>query len=264
MNSQSKIDDVVTILKDRIDQGIYSAGQKLPSERGLAEELKVNRSTIRTALLRLQSENHINIVPRGGVFVQAHPPKVTMGELHSLLPKNTGPELQQVGSFIHLLRSQGRNVVVRYLEPSKLIPADQEISSHLGIQTDEQVLRRFRVQLIDNVPYRILDTYLLASLATELEGQEDHKVPLFKWLHEHKDFTSSRASERLQCRMPTSSEASTLNISRYQPVVEMDRWIWGVYESSSEEVLFEYSKIIANASLHDFTYSYLIDEDASK
>jgi hypothetical protein len=51
--------------------------------------------------------------------------------------------------------------------------------------------------------------------------------------------------------MPNEQECSLLNISRTNPVVEMDRWIWGINEKG-EKLLFEYS------NLHDFTYTYSI------
>ena len=58
--------------------------------------------------------------------------------------------------------------------------------------------------------------------------------------------------------MPTTEEANLLNISRTQPVVDMDRWVWG-----NDNTLFEYSHIVANAALHEYTYTYNIDEEAS-
>lgn len=259
MASKSKINEVVESLKTQIEEGEYHAGQRLPSERALAEQLKVSRGTVRTALLRLQSDNLIDIIPRGGMFVKFQPAKVTVGDPL----KNAGPELQNKGSFIHMARQQGRSVIIRYLEPSELIPAGEVVGEYLKIKEAEPVLRRHRVQLIDRVPYRILDTYLLGSLTSELVGQDDHKIPLFKWLKDQKNVTASRVSERLNSRMPTEKESSTLNISRNQPVIIMDRWIWGKDEKG-EEILFEYSKITANASLHNFTYTYTIDESASK
>ncbi|SEN48543.1 GntR family transcriptional regulator [Lihuaxuella thermophila] len=261
MTYNSKIDQVVQIIREQIEQGIYSVGQRLPSERDLAEELQISRSTIRAALLRLQAENLIDIVPRGGAFVRSSAPKIVMGEYPNL-PKNKGPELKQVGSFIHMMREQGREVLVRYLEPSSIIPAGEEVGRNLGVDAKEKVLRRFRVQLVDRVPYRILDTYLLASLMGELVGQEDHKVPLFKWLWENKKIRASRVLERLNCRMPTADEAAVLHIARNQPVMEMHRWIWG--QSKKEEILFEYSRIVCNASLHELQYTYNIEEEISK
>ena len=64
---------------------------------------------------------------------------------------------------------------------------------------------------------------------------------------------------RLNIRMPSAEEAALLNISRTQPVVDMDRWVW-----SDKDILFEYTHIIANAALHEYSYAYNIDEEASK
>lgn len=63
----------------------------------------------------------------------------------------------------------------------------------------------------------------------------------------------------MNIRMPSQEEGTLLNISRSQPVVDMDRLVW-----TNNETLFEYSHIIANAALYEFTYSYDIDEEASK
>lgn len=62
--------------------------------------------------------------------------------------------------------------------------------------------------------------------------------------------------------MPTEKEALHLNIARNQPVVEMHRWIWGIYEGQSHEIPYEFSKIVCNAALHEFQYSYDIQKEA--
>jgi DNA-binding GntR family transcriptional regulator len=166
---KSKLDEVVAALRNQIkDQ--YIAGQKLPSERNLATELKASKGTIRAALQRLQQENYIDIVPNSGAFVRFPVQKITMGNVDSH-PKNSGSELLEVGSFIHLAREQGRKVSIRYLEPSKVIPAGVEISKKMNIKPDEEVLKRYRIQVVDRIPYRILTTYLLGSLTKELEDK---------------------------------------------------------------------------------------------
>ena len=65
--------------KTEYSQGQYVAGQRLPSEREIAEELNVSRATVRNAFLRLQAENLIDIVPRGGAFVRSPSAKVIVG-----------------------------------------------------------------------------------------------------------------------------------------------------------------------------------------
>jgi len=246
----TKIDEIVEELSKRIAQGRYVAGQRLPSERELADALNVSRVTIRAALLRLQAENLVDTVPRGGAFVRSPGAKALVA---------SGPELKQSGSFIRAMEQQGRHTVVRFLEPSSIIPAGNEIGTKMNTDPDISVLHRYRIHLVDRVPYRILDGYYLASLLGDLLGKDEGYIPLFKWLREHTGVRAAQARERLNCRMPSAEESTLLNISRGQPVVDMDRWVWG-----DNGTLFEYTHVVANAALHEFSYSYPIDEEASK
>lgn len=255
----SKIDELVEQLQTKINQGIYTAGQRLPSEREILEEFSVSRATVREALQRLQAENIIDIVPRGGAFVRSASTKVTIGAPTPTPNIAPGMELKRAGSFIRAMEAQGRQTLVRFIEPSSIIEAGNKIGEELQVNPQTQVLRRYRVHIVDKVPYRILDSYYLATLLGDLLGKDEGYIPLFKWLHEHQGVTASRAFEKLNVRMPSAEEASLLNISRGQPVVDMDRWVW-----SKDQVLFEYTHVIANASLHEYTYSYDIEEEASK
>jgi GntR family transcriptional regulator, N-acetylglucosamine utilization regulator len=157
------------------------------------------------------------------------------------------------------MEAQGRQTIVRFIEPSSIIPAGDEIDAKMGTGKDTQILRRYRIHLVDRVPYRILDSYYLASWLGDLLGKDEGYIPLFKWLREHTGRIAAKSFENINVRMPSSEEASLLNISRSQPVVDMDRWVW-----ADDGTLFEYSHIIANAALHEYSYSYDIEEEASK
>ena len=246
---ETKIDEVVEKLQRRILQGVYVSGRRLPSERAIADELDVSRVTIRTALLRLQAENMLDIVPRGGAFVRSVSAKAIIA---------SGPELKHSGSFIRAMERQGRQTFVRFIEPSSILPAGDEIGAKMQVDANTQVLRHYRIHLIDRIPYRILDSYYLASLLGELLGKDEGYIPLFKWLRQHSGLKAARALERLDCRMPSAEEAALLNISRGQPVIDMDRWVW-----ADNDTLFEYTHIVANAALHEFSYGYTLDEEAS-
>ncbi|MEO6888391.1 MAG: GntR family transcriptional regulator [Ktedonobacteraceae bacterium] len=249
LEKDTKIDEVVEELSKRIVQGQYVAGQRLPSERELADELHVSRVTIRAASLRLQSGNLVDIVPRGGAFVRSSSTKATIA---------SGPELKQSGSFIRAMQQQGRQTLVRFIEPSSIIPAGSEIGTKMNTDPGIPVLRRYRMHLVDRIPYRILDSYYLASLLSDLLGKDEGYIPLFKWLREHTGVRAVQARERLHCRMPSAEEARLLNISRGQPIVDMDRWVRG-----NDGTLFEYTHIIANGALHEFAYTYDLHEEAS-
>ena len=257
VEKDSKIDEIAAELKNRIERGEYAAGQRLPSEREITEELNVSRATVRGALLRLQAENTIDIVPRGGAFVRSPNTKVVIGPTNPDIA--SGLELKRAGSFIRAMESQGRKTLVRFIEPSSIIPAGEELSKKMGIRPDTKLLRRYRVHVVERIPYRILDSYYLASLLGNLLGKDEGYIPLFKWLRDHTGLIPSKAFEKISVRMPSSEEAVLLNISRAQPVVDMDRWVW-----ANDETLFEYTHIVANAALHEYTYTYNIEEEASK
>jgi GntR family transcriptional regulator len=247
--SATKIEEVIRVLKGRIEQGFYTAGARLPAERELAEELHVSRPTVHAAFGRLQAENLVDTVPRGGAFVRSS---------SAIARIASGPELQHAGSFILAMERQGRSTFVRFLEPSTITPAGVDIGAKLHVEPDTEVLRRYRVHLVDRVPYRILDSYYLASLLGDLKGHDDGYIPLFAWLREHTGKRAARVEEHLTCRMPSAEEARLLAIGRGQPVVEMERYVW-----ADDGTLFEYTHMVANAALHEFVYSYELDEEAS-
>ena len=257
VDKDTKIDEVAAALKDRIERGAYAAGQRLPSEREITDEFNISRATVRGALLRLQAENIVDIVPRGGTFVRSPSSKIVVGP--SSPGVASGLELKRAGSFIRAMEAQGRKTLVRFLEPSSIISAGEELSEKMEISPKTKLLRRYRVHLVERVPYRIMDSYYLASLAGDLLGKDEGYIPLFKWIREHTGRRAAKAFEKISIRMPSSEEATLLNISRTQPVVDMDRWVW-----ADDGTLFEYTHIVANAALHEYTYSYDIDEEASK
>jgi GntR family transcriptional regulator len=256
-DKDTKITDASNQIQDRINKGIYVAGQRLPSERDLADELEMSRVTIRAALLRLQTEGVIDIFPRSGTFVRSANAKALIGS--GKPPISRGAELKQFGSFIRSMEAQGKATLIRFIEPSQIMAVGNVIGAKMGVSDTIRVLRRYRVHLVDRVPYRILDSYYLASLLGDLLGKDSGYIPLFKWLRDNKGVIAANAYERLNCRMPIQEEASLLNISRNQPVVDMERWVW-----ANDDTLFEYSHIVANAALHEFSYSYEIEEEASK
>lgn len=257
MAKDTKIDEIVEELQRRIGEGFYVAGQRLPAERDLADELSVSRQTVRSALIRLQTENLVDVVPRGGAFIRSPSTKILVGPSNPGTAK--GLELKRAGSFIHAMQAQGRETIVRFIEPSSIMPVGSDIGAKMETDQSTQVLRRYRVHLVDRVPYRILDSYYLASLLGELLGREEGYIPLFKWLREHAGKKPARAFEKLNCRMPSAEEAALLNIARSQPVVDMDRWVW-----TEDNILFEYTHIVANAALHEYAYTYDVDDEASK
>jgi DNA-binding FadR family transcriptional regulator len=61
-------------LSDLIVSGEFAAGQRLPSERELAEQFGVSRPSVREALIALEIEGKVEVRVGAGVFVSETPP----------------------------------------------------------------------------------------------------------------------------------------------------------------------------------------------
>src|SRR5699024_1798156 len=59
-------EQVIIILKNKIEEGEFAVGEKLPSERDLVKELDVSRGTLRDAFRVLESQGVIETKPGGG------------------------------------------------------------------------------------------------------------------------------------------------------------------------------------------------------
>ena len=56
-------------LRSLIDSGEYAVGSRLPTERWLADQLKISRPTVREALIALEVEGRVRIRVGSGIYV---------------------------------------------------------------------------------------------------------------------------------------------------------------------------------------------------
>ncbi len=56
-------------LKDRIEQGVYLVGDKLPAERFIADEKSVSRTVVREAIIMLEVEGYVEVRKGSGIHV---------------------------------------------------------------------------------------------------------------------------------------------------------------------------------------------------
>lgn len=250
MSNETKIDEVVEKLSERILEGVYETGERLPSERDLAEELNVSRPTIRSALLRLQSENIVDIMPKSGVYVRFPRIKTTIGPLKPVHLKHQGA----MGIY-NVLEEQAKETHSRFLEPPSIAEARGNPGIKMNLNVKAKLLRRYRLCHMNQRPYRILDSYYLADLLpTDVVVKPDSACQVdspLQWLQKHTEQAPPDVYERFLCRMPDAKEAELLSINRNQPIVQIERWIF-----VSKGSVFEYTLIIANAALHEFAYTY--------
>jgi DNA-binding FadR family transcriptional regulator len=88
LNKTKLYEEIVDQLKSRIIRRDISPGEKLPTERALAEILQVNRSTVREALRKLESLDLVEIRHGDGVYAKDYLESGSLALVHEILFKN--------------------------------------------------------------------------------------------------------------------------------------------------------------------------------
>jgi GntR family transcriptional regulator len=150
VRSRTIFEQVNEILRDRIRQGAYGAGSRLPSESELSEEFSVSRATIRTVLARLAAEGLILRKQGDGTYVN-----------ESIQDVNA--HLGGLTDFVRLIESSGHRPSIRALS-TKRRPATAEESRILGLEAAEEVILIVRLLFANEYPVILADNVFAVSL----------------------------------------------------------------------------------------------------
>jgi DNA-binding GntR family transcriptional regulator len=171
-------DKVYAYLKHAILHGEFKTGERLV-ERDLAEKLKISRTPIREALLRLESQGFVTTVPRKGVIVSQFSVEQVL-EVFSIL------------SALEVLAVQFAAAKIDEKTAKELDAFLQEIDLYLDGKGSGDV-SSFHLKIHDTI-YRLGRSQRLYDMLTDLEqyirafANVGHEVPGRKMeaLHEHR------------------------------------------------------------------------------
>ena len=152
---------------ERIDSGELKPGDRLESERELAERLKVSRITARQALDTLEQLGLVYREQGRGTF--AAEPRVH--------------HVEGFSSFTKYVVRRGRRPSSRIIRQD-LIDADESLQNLLKLGPSEQVLHLVRVRLADDTPLALQSAYLPHRICPGLEKENLASRSLFDTLRE--------------------------------------------------------------------------------
>ncbi|MEW6857072.1 GntR family transcriptional regulator [Streptococcus iniae] len=128
-----KIHDAI---KKDIDNGVWSIGDRLPSERDLSEHFQVSRMTLRQAVTLLVEEGILERRIGSGTYVASH---------------RVQEKMRGTTSFTEIVHSQGKTPSSKLLSYQKQLASDTEIKE-LNLQKTDYVIRMERVRYADKLP----------------------------------------------------------------------------------------------------------------
>ena len=128
-----RIDDA---LKKKIADGFWEIGQRLPSERDLADDYEVSRMTLRQAITLLVEEGILERRVGSGTYVASH---------------RVQEKMRGTTSFTEIVRSQGKTPSSQLISYQRK-PANETEIEQLQLKASDYVVRMERVRYADNVP----------------------------------------------------------------------------------------------------------------
>lgn len=181
-------------------------GSPIPTERSLAAEFDVSRTTVRQALAELTVEGRLLRVQGKGTF--AAEPKVA--------------QRLQLSSYTEDMKAQGRQPSSRLLEVSEE-PADADLSRLLGMRAGAKVLRLHRLRLADGEPMAIETTHLPLARFRGLRRYVTSGGSLYQVLRERFGVEMGHAEETIETALASPAEAELLGADVGLPMLLLSR-----------------------------------------
>jgi len=193
-------DQVVELLKERIESGTYNPDSVLPSITELATELGVGRTTVREALKQLEIMEMISIRHGKGIFVTT--PKV---------------------DFSSHLMSFSESICQLGLRPGAIVlkkaveQAGAAIAEKLAIAAATCVNHIVRLRLADDLPMAIENSYTPYELFPNLIEREDLDGSLYDILTQIYQCEIAFATRTIEAVFTRPEENKLLDLRGRQP-----------------------------------------------
>lgn len=194
-------------------------GSPIPTERSLATEFDVSRTTVRQALAELTVEGRLLRVQGKGTF--AAEPKVA--------------QRLQLSSYTEDMRAQGREPSSKLLEVSE-IAAEADLARLLNIRAGAKVLRLYRLRLADGEPMAIETTHLPLGRFRGLRRYVAEGGSLYQVLRERFGVEMGHAEETIETALAGPHEADLLGADVGMPMLLLSRHSFDTDEQPVEWV----------------------------
>ena len=190
-------------LRDNIQQKIYLSGDKLPTEKNLADRFSVNRHTIRNAIALLREEGLIRVDRGRGMYVAKTPIQYPIGDRVR---------------YNESLKAQGIKASYQKLKAIE-IPSSKTIADTLKIAIGAKVVLIERIGLADSQPISIGSSYFPSDRLPNLISNWEKYASISKLLKEEYNCEHLRRSTTVSARIVREADARLLQIPVNYPIL---------------------------------------------
>jgi GntR family transcriptional regulator len=208
-----------------IQDGRYRPGERIPSERELADQLGVSRLTVHHAIKGLQQAGVLVAQVGRGTFVS---------------PRPLSQQLEALTSFSEDMRSRGNAPSSRVLS-ARVYPAPDDIARFLDVRPGTQLAVLRRVRLADDQPMALETSHIVASQCPGIiERYDFERDSLYRVLRQEYGLVLAHAEQTIAARGATRDEAGVLGLKPNAPVLHMTRVLYTANDRPLEYVISAY------------------------
>lgn len=164
---QSLADEVANLLRQKITEGEFEVGQKLPTEPELMELFGVGRSTIREAVRNLSHMGLVRVQQGLGTFVEKH--KDESESLSDRLLRAKGLELNEIRQLLEL----------KIAEKAALNRTDEDIINMQNYLAERQKMA------LAHIPHKCIQADINFHLTIAKASKSEVLLDLYKTIAQH-------------------------------------------------------------------------------
>ncbi|WP_157075947.1 GntR family transcriptional regulator [Neobacillus fumarioli] len=190
------------ILND-IETGKLKHGDKLPSERELAEQFGISRMTARHTLSILEREGVVERRVGAGTFLKNN--KIQM-------------DFITFNSFTRNMLNKGLTPSTQVLSIRK-INAKPVLANQLKLPVGEEMVVIKRLRLVNDLPISIEESFLQDQLVPNIENFIKDNVSLYQILENEYGIVLVKAKEHMQVTFSEEGDSKLLKIRTESPCI---------------------------------------------
>ena len=190
-------------IKKEIDGGVWEIGQRLPSERDLADDYEVSRMTLRQAITLLVEEGILERRVGSGTYVASH---------------RVQEKMRGTTSFTEIVRSQGKTPSSQLISYQRK-PANETEIQQLQLKATDTVVRMERVRFADNVPL-VFEVASIPEKLIQSFNQEDITEHFFQTLTDN-GYEIGKSQQTIYAKNASERVANYLKVPKNHAVLAL-------------------------------------------
>ncbi|MGI8384227.1 GntR family transcriptional regulator [Robertmurraya sp. P23] len=188
---------------DDIESGKLKHGDKLPSERELAEQYGISRMTARHTLSILEREGVVERRVGAGTFISNY--KIEM-------------DFITFNSFTRTMLGKGLTPSTQVLSIKKSL-AKPGIANKLHIPVGEEIVIIKRLRNVNGIPISIEESFIPYKYCPDIDHRITNNHSLYQMLESEYGITLVKAKEYMKVKLAEESDSKLLRIRSESPCV---------------------------------------------